>query len=177
MAAPCHIDHIATGLQLRQVGAVQNVFGLGGERQQIHQHLGGRQKFAPLGVATEAAHTGQVFGAAAPAIDRKLERLQRQRHPLAQHAQAHHTDRKVAALARFAKRPTGFGLGFVIGVEFAKVAHQGMQHVFGHLHRHARVFQPHQHRLRRPAQGQQGVHPGTGVEDHLQARLRIQKIL
>ena len=52
-----------------------------------------------------------------------------------------------------------------------------MAHVFGHLHRHARIIQAHHLEAGRQTQLQQGVHPGADVEEGLEPRLFVDELL
>ncbi len=103
--------------------------------------------------------------------------MQRPRHPLAQHPQAHHAHRKIAALARLAIRPlAGFHIGLV-AIEFAKVADHGVADKLGHLHRHAGVVEPHHGGLRWQAQFQQGIDARANVENAFELRLLVKELL
>ena len=83
----------------------------------------------------KAGDTRVVLGCAAPAHYRKFEVAERLRDPRTQHAQAHHTDRKVGALTRHAKGPLASAHVQGAGIKLAKVADDGLADVFGHLHR------------------------------------------
>ena len=175
MAAPGNVNQVGTTLQLRQGVAVEDVFGLGRERQQVDQHAGARQKRGQLLRAAKALHACDLLGAAAPAQDRKLKLRHRLRHPRAQHAQAQDAHRKIRTRQRLAKRPVSCaGIGLV-GVKFAGVADQRVAHVFGHLHRHAGVVQAHKLGLGGHLQRQQCVHPRANIERRLELRLLVKQ--
>ena len=117
------------------------------------------------------------LGRAAPAVDRKIKRRQRARHALTEHAQAHHADRKIGALAWFAVRPLALAhIGFV-SVEFAKMPDQGVAHVFGHLRRHASVVESHQRGLRWQTQFEQRINASADTEDASELALFVKKLL
>ena len=164
-------------MQLRQGVAVQDVFGLRRERQQIHQHPGFTQKLLEHLRTAKALHASHVLRAAAPAQHRKLKLRHCLRHTGPEHAQTQHPDRKIRAVQRLAKRPILRAGVCFIGIKFPRVANQRMAHVFGHLHGHACVVQPHQPGMRRHFQRQQRVHPRADVERGFELRLLIKKYL
>ena len=86
-------------------------------------------------------HAGQALGRLAPAIHRKVELRNRPGNALAEHAQAQNSHRKIAAAARFAKRPLAALHVGLITFKFAKVPDDGVAHILRHLYRHARVVQ------------------------------------
>jgi hypothetical protein len=65
----------------------------------------------------------------------------------------------------------------LVGVEGPEMAYQGMADIFGHLYAHASIVQPHHLPVRRQAQLQQLVDPGTDIEDSLDPRLLVDELL
>jgi len=122
-------------------------------------------------------HAGNAFGRPAPAPHRKLELRQRPADTFAQHAQPHHADRKIGAQARLAVRPFALLCVGLVAVELAKMADHGMADIFGHLHRHARIIEPHDRNAGRQAQLEQGIDARADVEDALEPGLFVNELL
>ena len=150
---------------------------IGRQRQQVDQHPARRKECRELRWPGETAHPVHRLGRAAPAVDRKIKRRQRARHALTEHAQAHHADRKIVALAWFAVRPLALAhIGFV-SIELAKVPNDRVAHVLSHLRRHARVVQPHHGGLRRQTQPEQGIDARADTEDAPELVLLVKELL
>ena len=177
MRSPRHVDDIGARLQAPQRVLVHHIGRLGRERQQVDQHPAGRQKFVELLRTCEGAHTVDGLGAAAVAVDGEVKLRQRLGHALAQHAQAHHADGEVAAQARLAVAPAARRHIGLVAVKFAEVADDRVAHIFGHLHGHARVVQPHHQRLGWQAQLEQRIHTRADVEQGFEARLLVHELL
>ena len=62
----------------------------------------------------------------------------------AEHAQAQHADREGVARMRIEHFPAALRLQRFVFVEAAQVAQHGVRHIFGHLRRHAGVFETHE---------------------------------
>ena len=170
MTATPHVDDISTGLQQRQRAGVNDVFGLGMQRQQIDQNAALAQEVVQLRHAAKALHTIHVAQRAAPAIDLEIKHRQRLGHALAHLAQAHHTHGIVCTLGIALVLPhTLSHVGFVL-VQPTEEANHRLRHIFGHLHCHARVFQAVDGQLRRNRQRQQCIYPRADVEHGFQAR-------
>ena len=177
MRSARHVDDIGAGLQPGQRVLVDHVGGVGCEGQQIDQHTACGQKIVELIRPRKRAHTLDGLGAAAPAVDRKVKLRQRLGHTLAQNTQAHHADGVVAAQARLAVAPAPSGRVGLVAVQLAEVTDDGVAHIFGHLHGHARIVQPHHQGLGRQAQLEQGIHPRTDVEQCLERGLLVHELL
>ena len=146
MRTPRDVDDVSAGLQPTERVAVHHIDRLWGEWQQIHQHAAGCQKVVKAFSTAKGTHAVHGFGVAAPAVDRKIKLRQCFGHTLAEHAQAHDTNREIVAHPRLAVAPAPCPSVRLITVEFAKVANDGMAHIFGHLHRHASIIQTdHEH--------------------------------
>ncbi|MNV89962.1 hypothetical protein D3C71_1842980 [compost metagenome] len=52
-----------------------------------------------------------------------------------------------------------------------------MAHIFGHLHRHACIVEPHHQRIGGQAELEQRVHPRADVEQGLEACLLVHELL
>lgn len=172
-----HVDEVAARLQLGERVAVEDVLGVGRQRQQADEDAGRPQERIELLRAGEAPDAVDGLGRAAPAGDREFELRHRARHPFAQHAEPHDADREVRALVGPPVRPLPLRDLALVHVEFAEVPHDRVADEFGHLHRHAGVVESHELRPGRQAQLQQRVDPGAEVEDALELRLLVEQLL
>ena len=143
-----YVDQQRTGLQLRQSGAVQNVLGLGSQRQHVDQHPGSLQKGREAFRTAEAFHTRNLLGTAAPTPHGEAEYPDGPRDTLTQCAQAHHAHRELRTRQRLAVGPLALRHVLVVGGERAEMPDQRVAHVFSHLVGHARIIKPYHQRVR-----------------------------
>jgi hypothetical protein len=170
------VDQVAARLaavEARQVLAIQDAARRFGQRQQVDQHAARAEEGIELRLAGKAAQALDGLGRAAPAIDRELELRDGLRDPLAEHAEAHHADREILAVARLAEGPPSCPRVGLVEVELAEMPDQRMADVLGHLHRHAGIVEPHHLGFGRQFQLEQRIDAGADVEDAAQLRLVV----
>ena len=137
------IDQVGAGPQLGQGGLIQQVFGLWGQRQQVHQHARSCQKLCKLRLPVQAAHPVQTAFGAAPAQHRKSKVLYRARHLFAQNAQTQNAHRKIHPIQHGRLLPQALLRLRLKKRKVARMAYQRVAHVFGHLHAHPGIVQAH----------------------------------
>ena len=176
MLAATDVDHHRIGPELRQQRIIDQIACTVGQRQRIDQHAGFTEKAIQLGLAGEAAHALDVVLGARPAAYGIVQPGEGAGYALADMTEPEHANRPLAAFDRSAQFPLPCGLLLAVGIHVTGNANQVIGNVFGHLHRHAGVFQAHHRNVARQVRhSYQRVHASAQVEDGLELWLLIEQ--
>jgi len=135
------------------------------------------QKICEYRLPVQAAHAIHMPFGAAPAAYREFKLLHRARYVPAQNAQAQNTHKKINPVQYRRLLPQALQrLGFKQG-KVPRVANQRMAYKLGHLHAHTSVIEAHDRQVGAHITLQQGVDTGTHIEQGLECRLFVKKLL